>query len=984
MGNPKEITLQVKDFRGINRFADGSVTPPNEFETLDGFHPPSRGELATNGGVSSQGSAVTGVARWVRSALIRTAEGRDKTLAFFVPDVSSFSFPTITTSNFTGLSAGANTNTFVIQYVGPGGLVWTYEYLYDNTVELDDGGTFTFVLPSGIPDYIAQVDVYLGASGAYTTGFASLWCGSAHRGPSGLPSQVICFVPVDAVSSSAISTNTAIRPDTVFVDSDNTAALWTGQGLTPGKIYYLGIAGHMGVGDGPNDDLRGVRASVVDSNDPATTLSFVAPISGTSIIRMGFANRPAGAGANTIQVHGIDVQRFVPFIGCTPEDMHAVGDLSHQAQNRITSVAMTPVRYVFSATDATADTVDVDNELTEELRDGDKVLLNSSTAANLPAGLSNNTAYWLKIVNKNSFSTTVKFATSKANLLAGTFVNLTTAGSTLSVHKLYLQRCIFTVAQLPRNSRNSLEFTDNVLHKGCTPLVNPQDNSAIASRTDAFFRNSLIQVFGENSVSGTPDPITPDSYKFGVGVALPQDLAELVAYSGDTWSLSALPILGCWVCDGFPFSMTEAYQLLPDISQRSFSKRGNECLTVTTQTPAPNVFWRPKESNSLDEDVSTQFFGQRLYCANGENTLWYTNGFVWQPIRHNDGKAIPPTSRFVSAVNNTLVAAGGLESFQNSKGQVYRCEPDSPFDWGTNINSFNVPGPRDISGLGAFSQNLTDSSYSSYLVVSKEDSIWIWDATNGPRQLYQRFGFASSRSFFVNDFFPGFIARENVYMIAGDTVRDIGDEIAPILKSLTEDQLKRIECTWHDKKVKILYPGANGDTSKTKELWLEVRSENGGVVRFFSGPHTNTNIREHSSGLTFDGSRDVRVGLGTNGHIYLMDQPSVSRARQIVLSRLGLESEHLWKLFKEIDLAVEIAQNETFTLTLDGEDGSSQYVNTVTGTFSTASRQLLQHLLTSRFRGRINKLTITNTSSAAYSFFDISLRFEVLKRSLLR
>lgn len=107
--------------------------------------------------------------------------------------------------------------------------------------------------------------------------------------------------------------------------------------------------------------------------------------------------------------------------------------------------------------------------------------------------------------------------------------------------------------------------------------------------------------------------------------------------------------------------------------------------------------------------------------------------------------------------------------------------------------------------------------------------------------------------------------------------------------------------------------------------------------------------------------------------------------RQIVLSRLALKDEHAWKLLERVYLAAKLSANETFDISLDVEDGgTSTYSGTLNGTFSVSDRQMLQHFVSDRILGRINKLTIDNTSSNALSLFDVSLVFSTKGRKIFR
>jgi len=362
-----------------------------------------------------------------------------------------------------------------------------------------------------------------------------------------------------------------------------------------------------------------------------------------------------------------------------------------------------------------------------------------------------------------------------------------------------------------------------------------------------------------------------------------------------------------------------------------------------------------------------------------------------KPVMNSNGTVQIPQSRYITAFNNKLIMGGGAESLQNTQNQVYYSDSGTPFSWGTTgINTLNAFSKEPINGLGAYSQNLLNLSFTSFLIVSKRDGLFVWDGntSDGAKQLYYSFGFAGPRAFSLTDFGPVFISRSNAFFIVGNDIKPIGDEVKTILQSLNDVQLHRVHCTYQNRIMKIMYPSVNsGDPDSDLELWLELRPEFGQVQKYWSGPHSLTGAYAQDTSLTFGTSRDVRASC-SGVKIYQRDtgnaNVSSNIARKIVISRLGMNADHFLKSIKWIYLALKIAGNETFTLTLDAEDGSSQLILSDSVLSSNGLRQLNQYSNTSRFLGRVNTLTIDQASQTPISIFDVSLIYDVLKRRTLR
>jgi hypothetical protein len=144
--------------------------------------------------------------------------------------------------------------------------------------------------------------------------------------------------------------------------------------------------------------------------------------------------------------------------------------------------------------------------------------------------------------------------------------------------------------------------------------------------------------------------------------------------------------------------------------------------------------------------------------------------------------------------------------------------------------------------------------------------------------------------------------------------------------------------------------------------------------------------RTQSTSIIFGTDRDVRYSsLGKR--VYQRDIGKLNDGANInysiVHNRLGFERDLFWKLITDIYVATLVQQDENITITLGFEDGTSNYVGTLACPVAN-TRQLCQHLIRSRPRGRIVSLTLSGSSNEPISIFNISILFELQKRRLLR
>lgn len=977
MGTNEEKTLEINRFPGIDRFDEGTITPPNYFETLQNYHPKSLGELESISGVidiTEDGDTdVPGVDRFIHTVVHKDFGGQEKLLAFFKPDIdddTDFGEDLIDSSLFAvNGGSGSETRSFYVVLYGPGGVCRTIEVF--NITAAFVNATITFTVPTGLPDFVCQINIFQIGTGTLSTSDdynAALSVSIQRRG--GVFPASADFSPARVNSGTGLNQITPSTLKVMGVVNDAEGS------LIPGNIYYLGIASAMAPNTSNYLIYQYPRCRLFTNQ--GVPLSFLMPTGGTGVNIRYFFEAP-------VSVTGISATRAWHFIGITPEDVLAGGYVdSDDTLGVITSqgAPFSGVAYAWSSgtSVSTIDDTIAGVFLTNIIADAGgsagtdefPVYLTSSSGGNLPGGLAVTTSYWIKVIDFDGAGgvSIVKLAASLEDLKNGSFIDITSAGSSYTSHTFTLTVADVYFREVPVNTNNGVtmvqNYTVNPRRLGESEQQAEPASAPSPARADGVFINAQFFPSGVRYLEGTDVRNYP--------------------YAGSGEVLN----LGCWVLPNKQFD-DEAYQLLANINEKNFSRTGEKILlsfgifNPSSVAPiiSPSLFWRPE-----DDVLSSKQLTLRTYLANNDNGIFYTNGYVLKPIIRSDSTVRIPTSKYITSFDARLVVGGGSESWQNTKNQVYYSGPDLPFNWGASApNTFNVFSQQDINGFGAYSQNLTTSGFAQYLLISKKDALFSWsgDTQEGPQQLYFGFGMASPGSFIETDFGPILIARDNVYALQGGRLQDIGDNIEPILKSLSEEQLEKIVAVYHDKKIKFGYPSVAGEPLD-REFWLELRTERGENVRYYSGPHILKSYDTQASTIIFGEDRDLRFSaLGKR--LYLRDTGSKNDTdsidRKIVISRLTMDATHFQKLITQLYMATSVVSDETYNICFEFEDGTQQYIGAL-ASLSVRSPQLCQMFIKGRVRGRIVKLVIENSSSTANSIYNISILYEIFKRRLLR
>ena len=979
----KKPTLQIKAFTGVDRRSDGTVTPDNQFFSMSNWHQKSLGELESlKGVIQKNASALPGVGEVIHTAFHKNVGEDTKALIFFKPSItgdSDFGQGSVTSADFAVSGTGVN-HYFQVTFTGAGGL---YKSI-DDIGPIDGGNpttsravTFDPDLTS-VPGWVCQVNVYWKFDASVI--YQGIFIGSLTRVNGVFPSTLNARSA--PVASYTVNQDFMAIPDHLQVI--NTAG---GGELLPNKVYYLGVAPFMGstTAELSNYPFPRVRLYSSGNASPQTVLTLILPNEDSQAsTRFYFAHS-----TTNYQVAGVDLGRLWAFVGQAPEDLLLCS--KNDEIGSYNPIAIDNNNYALSGGSYYAGSDSISKAGMDNIIDDGSPVHFSGTPV---AGITN-VVYWLKYIGTDE----ARLATSLDNLRNGVFIDIT-ATSTFGAQEFRQSTVDFIIDHLPVNTNNNVNMTKSYLYNfgssSLTKQLGGTNQQGDPFRLDGAFINGL---FHPNIDQTTVQRRYLQGFDYS-------------AYPlGSGGSGLAADNIGCWVFDSFDMNPEDGYQLLANISDRNFSKSGQSKVDsgysldppigstssyLSAPDISPSLFWAPDDSI-----MDTEQFTIRTYCSNGDNSLFCTDGYAFKPIIRDFGAEAPdpvtytpriPTCKYITSFQSRLVAAGGDPSFQNAPNQVYYSEADNPFAWGVAgaaANSINVFSARPINGLGSYSQNLLDSGFASFLVVSKEDGLFTWDGNtaNGPTQLYYSFGFAGPRAFAVTNAGPLFVAQDSIYLLAGDKIIPVVDELEHVLRDLTKEQLAKISAVFHNEKFKFAYSSAANNELDT-EWWFEQSTFQGKPVKYISGPHTLKPFTSQASTISFAGEREVRIS-GLAADVYQRDSgkvnDGVSITRTIVLSRLGLQEDHALKLLEEVFLAVKIEADETFDVAIGVEDGGTlTYSGTMTGSVAVASRQLIQHFVSQRILGRVNKLTITNTSSNSVSLFDISLIFTPKGRRLFR
>lgn len=460
-------------------------------------------------------------------------------------------------------------------------------------------------------------------------------------------------------------------------------------------------------------------------------------------------------------------------------------------------------------------------------------------------------------------------------------------------------------------------------------------------------------------------------------------------------------LIGIRAMASIPYSASTSWEVLPNHFNYAFalnskSNNFNDPQPVKLALYQPGAF----ASVSSSPELHTREYFNRQYIANGVNQLSYTNGYVFNPIIRDYQTALIPITQYIETFSQRLILGGGPTNFANTEGVFFYSQAANPFSYSATPSSvspawnfLNVRSGDDayIKGFGTYSQDLSVSGPTAFLVIGKNRSIFVWngDTAVGAKQVDNRFGFAGPRAFALTDQGPILVGSDgNVYMIKNsEEFINIGDQVVSIFSALSSNDLYNVNAVFGNNTVRIGYTSTSNLDS---ELWLKFVKGQQDRYPAWTGPHAMKSYTGQSVGRSFSNITDARLSF-LNDKIYLRDSTTsqlndtASAIRQITFNRMGLGADHFQKVVTRVYMGVTVTQPETFSYSFSAQDGSSGSMS-FTGSAATANglSQLVQAQAPSRFSGRIFSFTASNQSASAWSLYDMSILFNSKQRRRLR
>lgn len=558
-------------------------------------------------------------------------------------------------------------------------------------------------------------------------------------------------------------------------------------------------------------------------------------------------------------------------------------------------------------------------------------LLKLTTPGTPPTGLANNTYYWVRNALYTSTGTSFQLSAT----LAGTIIDITGLG--VGTGTWNWKRAVVTLKTLPMNSdlwpmADDLDSTGARLAKATNPRL-----------------TGLIDL--NETISGQVTSQIPKGY----GALVLTQLPHVPNARRD--------LLSCRL------------QFAPTIND------------YTPDTTSPSEFY---VYNTVA--IQSRTYVGRLWCVNGLNSPFYTNGYVLKPATVDYNSVYFPITKFLEFFQNRLMLAGGNgDAVTYSQGIFGYSDAGNTNFFGTTVlqsKPVRFGDESEIRGLAIYSQDLTTTGPQTFFIVGKKDSIYTWNGETdaAAQQIDRQTGFAGPDCFTRTRFGPVFVGRDNIYFLQNSQLLvPMGDDVRNVIQSLSDTQLYSIQNIYHEEQVKIGYPT---DVDIDREIWMKFFYNNGGISKKWSGPHIMKSYTGENIITQFAGENNYRLSFLDN-NLYRRDDPGsflndgAKIQHSIRISRLGLQADHFLKVLNRVFIALKITQDEDFDLVVETEDGSQSKVFSATALFENGARQLFQNWISERMLARVLSLSIENASDGDLSIYDISLLFQVLKRRTL-
>ena len=958
MATQKEQTLQIKQWKGVDRFTEGTNQQPDVFEVIQNMNIVNPGEVASLSGVTPL-KTISGVSSILHTKFLDNAN--DDYLVMLVKSDSS-AIQAATGYTFSTSGAGVTTYKVWIEHVGLGGKTSIQSY----TNILIQANGLTVTLPA-LDATVRSVNVYVETPYASPAPYFG-WMGSFFRKVTGTFPTSATF---QMISTGYPDPSTISSPFPVGAHSITQTNTPPGN-LLSDKIYYLGLSASFGMLYG---DSSYVPASVAFNSggsaaSAGSVMSFYLP-SGYKTITASFYYCPyGGVEVSTSSVPDrnlFTMNRPVVLIGTTPEDLMPINSagldgVSRAATMTQTTVASTSVNLSGAGSNPNTFVMPKSTFINasgqKELTVGTTLTCTARTGA---------TTAGEPVANKHYYVSSI--STSGSNYIIGLSATLGGAALTLTtITQITLGFSTVTV---------SINTLPHSLILGCSCVSFNAGGSAIPTAVPGRTAGAWLTYRYQNLTANTTAGVSAISYLDSSMDDTKRRDCFIQDYSpgANLGNVNAVTIDGTNHYNGYPQSFI----------------------------------------NDTDEFQSRQY-GNRLWIANGYNEPFYCNGTVLKPgipsaAISTDTTARWPITKYIEFYKNRMCLANGSSNATgaSSAGAINTAGAGNPTyqeglvylsDSSGDINYFNyVAGtPKYISvstgdqskikGLNVYSQDLTSVGAETFLVIGKESTVFVWggDLATAPKQISKATGFAGPNCYALTKFGPMFIGNDNVYLFrSSQDITPICNNFKDIIKGLTDTQLYAVSVVFHDEDLKIGYTEVSG---LDRELWLRPLMVPGGMDMKWSGPHSMTSYTGQTIIPVWGTDRNYRIS--TSGVIISRrDDPGSFQDsgqpinRRLKIRNLGLQSDHLLKLITRLNLHLRLTADEDFTITLESEDGSISFVDTFTAQNTGNARRLRQFIMPQRWLARVVTLTIENSNNSDLSIYDLSLLFQPLRRRQL-
>lgn len=940
MATSKLNTLQIKNFTGVDRFTEGTEQKPDSFETIQNMFAPNPGELKSLSGVTKlNSSTMAGVGTILHTKFLDTPTLTGLTI-IQDPTSSSANGP----DSMAGFGfvpvAGANTWDIYVQGVGTG--------ICSGTKYTVGAASATAAIAVTVPSLTSKtrsVNFWIGTSG--DVGPALIWAGSMYRQLDGT------FVTSTSITPPSAATPPTSLSSLAYPPGRFSATEGTGGGLIGGRTYYFGIAPSYRCASGSSSTFA--TTSLVTNVATTSALGSYQVMSkylnnGNNKIDYSFGFLPFDMPTTTLAPVNTSmvIDKAIVFAGLTPEDMQPIG-LGDGVAKPV-NIGSTFINNIVADGTATNPLPLGDTIRSTYKYPVDTILYVSEMTITVPGLAKGQYCFVVSSIISGSSAFIKVSATSK-----GIPLNITVAAVGQRI-EFKTRQIDGTMTFLP-HSLNMQPVTSSITSTAVLPI----------SGTGRYY--SLVCPFYPRDSSNIIDPILDPS------------VATSVKASGIFYKDASL-------------NDSLRYDLFAPFFQPSvdLSNVGWE-LTNPSDNYTDRNF-----SISKTKAIQSRLFGSRIWMVNGYNEPFYTNGHVLKSgiPTVNTGSNLYhrwPITKFIEFFKNKMTLTNSASNASYTQGYLeYSEEIDvSNFNYVNSTPravSFNSGDQSDVRGLNIYSQDLTSVGAASFLVIGKRNSISVWDgdAAKNPNQISKSTGLAGPNAYTLTKFGPVFIGSDNVYLFnTSQDVTPIGNNIRDIIRSLTDDQLYNLNCVFHDEDIKIGYAS---EVDINSELWLRVFKVSGGLNTVWTGPHLMKAYTLQTQIPFWNGEREYRIST-LDANVYRRDDPgssindSLDIVRRLKINNLGLQSDHFLKLIQALNLHLRLSEDEDFTLSLEGEDGSQSIVVAFTASSSGNIRMLKQVQIPQRFLARVLTLTLENANNSDMSIYDLSLLFSMIRRRLL-